>query len=190
MRKRLSRPERDDHGTPQTSIRHHPQSRSARRRYAVAPIHTSGVTMRHVGPRDAAWVPLSILTMAHQCLEPPLVDPSDGKPLVVPLDHCGPPATILSKMLKFRYFLLGRDLRLPEAGHALPGAQRRPVGSESWSVPWSKAAWRSRSRRRSVGSVMDASVIRRWEKHSQNSQKPGRHRPCRRILRILRSVFV
>ena len=32
------------------------------RGYAVAPIHTNGVAMRHVGPRDAAWVPLSIST--------------------------------------------------------------------------------------------------------------------------------
>jgi hypothetical protein len=30
--------------------------------YAVAPIHTGGVAMRHVGPRDATLVPLSILT--------------------------------------------------------------------------------------------------------------------------------
>ena len=30
--------------------------------YAVAPIHTSGVALRHVGPRDATSVPLSILT--------------------------------------------------------------------------------------------------------------------------------
>src|SRR6516225_6308205 len=62
MRKPLSRPERDDYGTSQTSIRHHPRWRSARRRYAVAPIHTNGVAMRHVGPRDATWVPLSIST--------------------------------------------------------------------------------------------------------------------------------
>jgi hypothetical protein len=32
------------------------------KKYAVAPIHTSGVAVRHVGPRDATWVPLSILT--------------------------------------------------------------------------------------------------------------------------------
>ena len=62
MRKPLSRPEQDDHGTTQTSIRHHPQLRSAMKEYAVAPIHTSGVAMRHVGPRDATSVPLSILT--------------------------------------------------------------------------------------------------------------------------------
>jgi hypothetical protein len=30
--------------------------------YAVAPIQYRGVAMRHVGPRDAAWVPLSIST--------------------------------------------------------------------------------------------------------------------------------
>jgi hypothetical protein len=30
------------------------------RGYAVAPIHTGGVAMRHVGPRDATLVPLSL----------------------------------------------------------------------------------------------------------------------------------
>ncbi len=54
--------EQDDHGTAQTSIRHHPRTRSARRAYAVAPMHTSGVALRHVGPRDATSVPLLILT--------------------------------------------------------------------------------------------------------------------------------
>src|SRR5262245_10497724 len=54
--------EQDDYGTAQTSIRHHPQQRSAMKEYAVAPIHTSGVALRHVGPRDATCVPLSILT--------------------------------------------------------------------------------------------------------------------------------
>src|SRR5262249_50656355 len=41
--------EQDDYGTAQTSIRHHPQQRSAMKEYAVAPIHTSGVALRHVG---------------------------------------------------------------------------------------------------------------------------------------------
>jgi hypothetical protein len=45
--------EQDEHGTSQTSIRHHPQPRSAMKEYAVAPIHASGVALRHVGPRDA-----------------------------------------------------------------------------------------------------------------------------------------
>jgi len=45
--------EQDDHGTSQTSIRHHPRLRSAMREYAVAPIHTGGVALRPVGPRDA-----------------------------------------------------------------------------------------------------------------------------------------
>jgi hypothetical protein len=62
MRKPLSRPERDDCGTSQTSIRRHPPWRSAMRGYAVAPIQYRGVAMRHVGPRDAAWVPLPIST--------------------------------------------------------------------------------------------------------------------------------
>jgi len=62
MRKPLSRPERDDRGTSQTSIRHHPPWRSAMRGYAVAPIRYHGVAMRHVGPRDATWVPLPIST--------------------------------------------------------------------------------------------------------------------------------
>src|SRR5262245_35945563 len=62
MRKPLSRPERDDRGTSQTSIRHHPPRRSAMRVYAVAPTQYRGVAMRHVGPRDATWVPLSIST--------------------------------------------------------------------------------------------------------------------------------
>ena len=62
MRKALSRSEQDEHGTSQTSIRHHPRLRSAMSQYAVAPIHTGGVAMRHVGPRDATFVPLSILT--------------------------------------------------------------------------------------------------------------------------------
>ena len=53
MRKPLSRPEQDETGTSQTSIRHHPQPRSAMKEYAVAPIHASGVALRHVGPRDA-----------------------------------------------------------------------------------------------------------------------------------------
>ena len=30
--------------------------------YAVAPIQYRGVAMRHVGPRDATWVPLPIST--------------------------------------------------------------------------------------------------------------------------------
>src|SRR6516162_7574555 len=53
MRSPLSRPEHDDCGTSQTSIRHHPWPRSAMKEYAVAPIHTGGVAMRHVGPRGA-----------------------------------------------------------------------------------------------------------------------------------------
>jgi len=53
MRKPLSRPEQDEYGTSQTSIRHHPHRRSAMKEYAVAPIHTGGVALRHVGPRDA-----------------------------------------------------------------------------------------------------------------------------------------
>jgi hypothetical protein len=61
MRESLSRPEQDEYGTSQTSIRHHPPKRSAMRLYAVAPIHTGGVALRHVGPRDATWVPPSIL---------------------------------------------------------------------------------------------------------------------------------
>ena len=32
------------------------------REYAVAPIQYRGVAMRHVGPRDATWVPLPIST--------------------------------------------------------------------------------------------------------------------------------
>ena len=32
------------------------------REYAVAPIPYRGVAMRHVGPRDAAWIPLPIST--------------------------------------------------------------------------------------------------------------------------------
>src|SRR5438874_10105823 len=62
MRERLSRLEQAEHGTSQTSIRHHPRLRSAMRQYAVAPIHTSGVAMRHVGPRHATGVPPSVLT--------------------------------------------------------------------------------------------------------------------------------
>ena len=50
MRKSLSRPEQDEFGTSQTSIRHQPRRRRAMREYAVAPIHTSGVAVRHVGP--------------------------------------------------------------------------------------------------------------------------------------------
>jgi hypothetical protein len=53
MRKALSRSEQDEDGTSQTSIRHHPRLRSAMSANAVAPIHTGGVAMRHVGPRDA-----------------------------------------------------------------------------------------------------------------------------------------
>ena len=49
MRKSLSRPEQDEFGTSQTSIRHQPRKRRAMRGYAVAPIHTSGVALRHVG---------------------------------------------------------------------------------------------------------------------------------------------
>src|SRR5215470_8860472 len=45
--------EQDEYGTSQPSIRHHPPRRSAMREYAVAPIHTSGIAMRHGGPRDA-----------------------------------------------------------------------------------------------------------------------------------------
>jgi hypothetical protein len=49
MRKPLSRPGQDDCGTSQTSIRHLPRRRRAMREYAVAPIHTGGVALRHVG---------------------------------------------------------------------------------------------------------------------------------------------
>jgi len=62
MRRPLSRPERADCGTSQTSIRRHPRWRSTMREYAVAPIQHHGVALRHVGPRDATWVPLSIST--------------------------------------------------------------------------------------------------------------------------------
>jgi hypothetical protein len=60
MRKPLSRPERDDCGTSQTSIRRHPPWRNTMKMYPVAPIEHRGVAMRHVGPRDAARVPLPI----------------------------------------------------------------------------------------------------------------------------------
>jgi hypothetical protein len=63
-------------------------------------------------------------------------------------------------MLKFRYFLRRRDLRPPEERHALLGARERPGGPESWSVPWSQAAWRSCSIQCCVGSVVNASVMR------------------------------
>src|SRR5688572_15188818 len=62
MRSHLSRSERGERGTSQTSIRHHPLSRGAMRVNAVAPIHTNGVAVRHVGPRGATWVPPSIPT--------------------------------------------------------------------------------------------------------------------------------
>jgi len=62
MRKPLSRPARDDRGTSQTPNRRHLPWRSAVRVYAVAPIQHRGVAMRHVGPRDATWVPLPIST--------------------------------------------------------------------------------------------------------------------------------
>jgi hypothetical protein len=48
------------------------------KKYAVAPIHTNGVALRHVGPRDATCVPLSVLTWSLSNLslvvspEPPL----------------------------------------------------------------------------------------------------------------------
>ena len=35
---------------------------SAMKEYAVAPIQHRGVALRHVGPRDATWVPLPIPT--------------------------------------------------------------------------------------------------------------------------------
>jgi hypothetical protein len=65
MRGPLSRPGQDEYGTSQTSIWHQPPRRRAMREYAVAPIHAGGVALRHVGPRDATWVPPSILTKAH-----------------------------------------------------------------------------------------------------------------------------
>ncbi len=50
MRGPLSRPGQDETGTTaQTSLRHHPPWQSAMRHYAVAPIHTGGVALRHVG---------------------------------------------------------------------------------------------------------------------------------------------
>ena len=52
MRKPLSRPEQDEHGTSQTSIRHHPRGAERHKSYAVAPIHTGGVALRYVGPGD------------------------------------------------------------------------------------------------------------------------------------------
>src|SRR6516165_1777869 len=39
-----------------------PLRRSAMRGYAVAPIQYRGVALRHLGPRDATWVPLPIST--------------------------------------------------------------------------------------------------------------------------------
>src|SRR5262245_5712332 len=62
MRSPQSRPGQDEYVTSQTSIRHHPQGRMARKVYAVAPIHTGGVALRHLGPRDATWAALSIPT--------------------------------------------------------------------------------------------------------------------------------
>src|SRR5262245_27342046 len=62
MRKPLSRPERDDRRTCQTSIRRHPWWRSTMREYADAPIQHRGVAMRHVGPRDATRLTLSTST--------------------------------------------------------------------------------------------------------------------------------
>jgi hypothetical protein len=58
----MSRPEQDElRDFPDI---HSASSAAAKRHevYAVAPIHTGGVVLRHVGPRDATLVPLSILT--------------------------------------------------------------------------------------------------------------------------------
>src|SRR5262249_19211927 len=72
MRSPLSRPEQDVCGTSQTSIRHHLRCKSAMKKYAVAPIHTGGVAIRHGGPRDATSVPLSILTWTFSDLPSPV----------------------------------------------------------------------------------------------------------------------
>src|SRR5215471_4648472 len=87
MRGPQSRPGPDETGTSQTSIRHHPLSRGAMRRYAVAPIHTGGVALRPVGPRDATSVPPSILTPKPSftsCAAPALAGRS-GRPGCRPL---------------------------------------------------------------------------------------------------------
>jgi hypothetical protein len=54
MREPLSRPEQDDYGTSQTSIRRHPLSRGAMRPYAVAPIHTDALYGVSVKLREAS----------------------------------------------------------------------------------------------------------------------------------------
>jgi hypothetical protein len=46
----------------------------------VAPIHTSGVAVRHVGPRGATWVPLSIPTWSLSNLPSPKRLPSADHP--------------------------------------------------------------------------------------------------------------
>jgi hypothetical protein len=56
--------EQDEHGTAQTSIRHHPQQRSAMRPYAVAPLHTSGVLLRPVGSSGCNLSPALDLDVA------------------------------------------------------------------------------------------------------------------------------
>src|SRR5262245_2294621 len=73
MRGSLSRPEQDEHGTAQTSLRRHPPKRSARRPYAVAPIPTGSVALRQGGPRGTTGVPPSVLTG-------PLPIPDRGSP--------------------------------------------------------------------------------------------------------------
>ena len=81
-------------------------------------------------------------------LEPLLVDPGSGKLLVVPLDHPGPPATVVAiseySGVSINVVISGRwknaaccsGIRSAQAARSI--SWRSPAStSEPWSVPWS-----------------------------------------------------
>jgi hypothetical protein len=118
MRSPLSRPERDERGTSQTSTRRHPPGRGAMNGSAAAPTHTGGGVMRHVRPPDATWGLLPIPTSGR----------SDRPALVVPgnldrIPRLGQEPSGAGRATGRRP--AGRPARRAEPSHPTPRASRQ-----------------------------------------------------------------
>jgi hypothetical protein len=166
MRKPLSRPEQDDCGTSQTSIRHQPPQRRAMRHYAVAPIHTSGVAVRHVRPRGATSVPLSILTW-----NPPVRDTLLGEPELFAVQAAGSFGSVVRSL---SYGRQQHDKRSKTTSHSFSSLRRIPLLSKYLFTSRGRQSFRYERGLRS----------RKCHLHTRNSMgcsqslKGLRHRRC------------
>src|SRR5262249_40885047 len=121
------------------------------RQYPAAPLHTGGVAARHVGPRDAARVPPSVLTWNPSFVDEQLAklpgasfpqdDPRDSWPGRLRSMQITPCAPLLAPSFR----LLSRAAWLARAFSAARwrSADNRPSGGRSSRRPWPRPRRRS-----------------------------------------------